>query len=156
MTIPRENGNPYGAFNFQVFAEPLGNNDGSSMRAGFQEISTPSMEVTEAEYRTGNDLENHVRKMNGLYKVTDITLKRGIAGWNDFFDWIKKVGDGDPNQRKDVRIELKNEAHTETVMTWVLYAAKPKSYKGATLNAKGGTDVALEELVLSYEKLEVK
>jgi len=40
-------------------------------------------------------------------------------------------------------------------MTWTLTNAKPKSYKGVTLNAKGGTDVAIEELVLSVEKIDV-
>ena len=39
--------------------------------------------------------------------------------------------------------------------TWTLTGAKPKSYKGATLNAKGGTEVAMEELVLSVESIDV-
>lgn len=152
MAVQRDN--PYGAFNFQVTVDRFGG-DALAMRAGFQEISGIGMEVTEAEYRNGNELENHVRKMNGIYKATDITLKRGIIGWTDFFDWIKDVRDGRQNSRSLVIIELQDEAHSGTVMTWTLTNAKPKSYKGATLNAKGGTDVAIEELVLSCEKLDV-
>lgn len=148
--------NPYGAFNFLVTAENFGNSNAKAVEAGFQEVSGLGMEVTEAEYRTGNDPENHVRKMNGIYKATDVTLKRGVIGVTDFFGWIKLVRDGDQNQRKTVKIELLDEAHAGTVVTWTLANAKPKSYKGPTLNAKGGTDVAIEELVLSCEKIDVE
>jgi phage tail-like protein len=48
-----------------------------------------------------------------------------------------------------------DEAHTGPVMTWKLTNARPMKYTGATLNAKG-TDVAMEELVLSCEKIEVE
>jgi phage tail-like protein len=155
MAVIRENGNPYGAFNFLVTVDRFG--DPAGVQAGFQEISGLGMELTEAEYRNGNEPENHVRKMNGLYKVTDVTLKRGIVGFTAFFDWIKDVRDGKQDGvRSQVIIALLDEAHNETpVMTWTLSNAKPKSYKGATLNAKGGTDVAIEELVLSCEKLDV-
>lgn len=152
MAIPRDN--PYGAFNFKVDVERFG--DPGQVSAGFQEVSGLGMEVTEAEYRNGNELENHVRKMNGIYKATDVTLKRGLIGANAFFEWIKEVRDGGQQVRRTVRISLQDEAHANTVMTWVLSAAKPKSYKGATLNAKGGTDVAMEELVLSCEKMDVE
>lgn len=152
MAVSRDN--PYGNFNFLVTADPFGG-DAAAVRAGFQEISGLGMEVTEAEYRNGNEKENHVRKMNGVYKATDVTLKRGIIGVTDFFDWIKQVRDGDQSQRKTVRIDLLDEAHSGVVMTWTLTNAKPKNYKGATLNAKGGTDVAVEELVLSCEKIDV-
>ncbi len=152
MAVTRDN--PYGAFNFQVTVDRFGG-DAAAVRAGFQEISGLGLEVTEAEYRNGNEKENHVRKMNGIYKATDVTLKRGIIGWTDFFDWLKDVRDGKQNVRSQVTIELMDEAHAGTVMTWTLTNAKPKSYKGATLNAKGGTDVAIEELVLSCEKMDV-
>jgi len=149
-----ERDNPYGAFNFEVTADPFGGS-AESVRAGFQEISGLSLEVTEAEYRNGNEKENHVRKMNGLYKAGDVTLKRGVIGVDDFFRWIKDVRDGSQEARKTVVIALKDEARSATVMTWTLTNAKPKSYKGPTLNAKGGSDVAIEELVLSCEKVDV-
>ena len=113
------------------------------------------MEVTVAEYRNGNESRNHVRKMNGIYKASDVTLKRGVIGVNDFFTWIKDVRDGVQTDRSTVTIDLRNEENTATVMTWTLTNAKPMKYTGATLNAKGGTDVAIEELVLSCEKLDV-
>ena len=52
-------------------------------------------------------------------------------------------------------IDLMNEENTDPVLSWTLSGAKPMKYTGATLNAKTGTDVAIEELTLSVEKLEV-
>jgi phage tail-like protein len=152
MAVQRDN--PYGAFNFRVTADPFGAPD--SVEAGFQEISGLTMEVTIAEYRNGNEAENHVRKMNGIYKAGDVTLKRGVIGSTSFFRWIKAVGDGAQDAQKTVTIELMDEARTGPVMTWKLTNARPMKYTGATLNAKGGTDVAIEELVLSCEKVEVE
>ena len=151
MAVPRDN--PYGAFYFQVTVDRFG--APTAVRAGFQEISGLGLEVTVAEYRNGHELENHVRKMNGIYKASDVTLKRGVIGVNDFFTWIKDVRDGVQTDRSTVTIDLRNEENTATVMTWTLTNAKPMKYTGATLNAKGGTDVAIEELVLSCEKLDV-
>ena len=159
MAQTRTNGVPYGAFNFTVTAGPItGSPD--SVNAGFQEISGLGMEVTEAEYRVGNDPENHVHKVSGLTKATDVTCKRGVMGWTDLSTWITNVRDGtwanQPAQAgTTVTINLMDEAHAGPVMTWTLTNAKPKSYKGVTLNAKGGTEVAIEELVLSVEKIDV-
>jgi hypothetical protein len=36
------------------------------------------LEVTVAEYRNGNEKENSLRKITGLNKATDVTLKRGV------------------------------------------------------------------------------
>ena len=152
MATPRDN--PYGSFNFQVSADRFGG-DAQAVRAGFQEISGLGMEVTVAEYRNGNFKENHVLKMNGLTKTTDVVLKRGMIGVTDFYDWIKAVSDGNPDARATVRIDLMNEENTDSVMSWTLSGAKPMKYTGATLNAKTGTDVAIEELTLSVERLEV-
>jgi phage tail-like protein len=146
--------NPYGNFNFRVTIDRFG--DPNSVQAGFQEVSGLGLEVTIAEYRNGNEPENHTRKMNGVYKASDITLKRGVIGVTTFFDWIRDVRDGVQEVRSSVVIELMDEAHTQAVMTWKLSNARPMKYTGATLNAKGGTDVAIEELVLACEKMDVE
>ena len=152
MSVQRDN--PYGAFNFRVTADRFG--DAGTIRAGFQEITGLGMEVTIAEYRNGNELENHVRKMNGMYKVPDVTFKRGLIGSLDFFGWIKDTRDGAQNVFATVKIELLDEAHTGTVMTWILSNARPMKYTAPSLNAKAGTDVAIEELVLSCENIVVE
>src|SRR5437870_2200233 len=104
MAVEREN--PYGAFNFIVTAHAINTGDGKSFKGGFQEISGLNMEVTVAEYRNGNELENHTRKMNTLTNTGDVTLKRGVIGSLDIFNWIKQVSTGDQNARMLVFIEL--------------------------------------------------
>jgi phage tail-like protein len=152
MAVQRDN--PYGAFRFRVTADRLG--DAGTVRAGFQDISGLSREVAIAEYRNGNERANHVRKMNGLTKAGDVTLKRGLIGYTDLYDWIKAVGDGDQSVFSLVTIELMDEAGTNAVMTWKLTNARPMKYTGPTLAGKGGTDVAMEELVLSVEDLTIE
>lgn len=145
-----ERTNPYGTFNFLV---DLGTGDTGSIRAGFQEVSGLNVEVTSAEYRNGNEMVNHVRKINGIYKVGDVTLKRGLMGAMDLYEWIRQVREGDQDARRNITIQLRDESGANTVMTWRLTNARPMRYTAPSLNAKGGTDVAIEELVLSCEDL---
>jgi phage tail-like protein len=148
MATPRDN--PYGTFNFLV---DLGTGDTGSIKAGFQEVSGLNVEVTSADYRNGNDKVNHPRKVNGVYKVGDVTLKRGLIGQTDLLDWVIQVRTGDPNARRQVTIQLRDESGQNTVLTWKLSNARPLRYNAPALNAKTGTDVAIEELVLSCEDL---
>lgn len=151
MSVERTN--PYGSFNFLV---DLGTGDTASVRAGFQEVTGLNIEVTSSDYRNGNESVNHVRKINGLYKVGDITLKRGLMGALDLFQWLDQVRKGDQTARRNITIQLRDESGANTVMTWRLSNARPTKYTGPSMNAKTGTDVAIEELVLSCEDLVIE
>ena len=71
-----ERNRPYAGFNYLV---DLGGGDGTDVpRAGFQEVSGLGVEITMQEYRAGNDNRNAPIKIPGLYKVTDVSLKRGV------------------------------------------------------------------------------
>jgi phage tail-like protein len=143
---------PYAQFNFLV---DLGDNNTEGADAGFQECSNVGMEVTVAEYRNGNEAENAVRKITGLNKATDVTLKRGVIGSGRLYTWLHAIRNGDEDQLKTVRITLKSEDHNTTVATWVLKRARIIKYVSGPFNAKG-TDVAMEELTLAYERLEME
>ncbi len=69
--------NPYGSFNFLVDFQ---SGDANTVRGGFQEVSGMNIEVTSADYRNGNSPVNHPIKVNGVYKVGDVTFKRGLIG----------------------------------------------------------------------------
>ena len=152
MTVERNN--PYHGFNFQVDVDRLGG--AGDFSAGFQEVSGLGGEITLAEYRNGNELVNHVRKIHGISKSTDVTLKRGVGGWLNIYTWFKDTREGNQDVRRTVTIKLMDEAHSGPVMTWKLFNAMPMKYTGPTLNAKGGTDVAIEELVLACERIDVE
>jgi len=151
MATEREN--PYSTFNFLV---DLGTGDTGSIKAGFQEVSGLNIEVMSADYRNGNEKVNHVRKINTMYKVGDITLKRGLMGATDLYQWILQTRNGDQTVKRNVTIQLRDEAGANTVMTCRLTNARPLKYTGPSLNAKTGTDVAIEELVLSCEDLAIE
>ena len=140
---------PYGAFNFIV------NFAGAEVFGGFSDVSGIGSEITVAEYRYGNDKENHVRKVPGVHKVGDVTLKRGVINSESVWQWIRDVRTNGVNGQKDVSITLLDEARNP-VQTWMLRNVIPMKYTGPTLAAKGGGDVAMEELVLSAEGLEVE
>ncbi|GHD03063.1 hypothetical protein GCM10007320_62820 [Pseudorhodoferax aquiterrae] len=138
---------PYGAFNFIV------NFDGGEVFGGFSDVSGIGTELTVAEYRFGNDKENHVRKVAGVHKVSDVTLKRGILNSKTLFDWIGSARTQGPAAQRSVTITLLDEAQ-KPVQSWVLRGVIPMKYTGPTLAGKGGGDVAMEEVVLSAEALE--
>lgn len=143
---------PYTQFNFLV---DLGTGTTEGPEAGFQEVSGIGMEVTVTEYRNGNERENSVRKITGLNKATDVTLKRGIIGSLGLYKWLDQIRNGDQNAMRTVTIHLQNEDHTQTVQTWKLLRARIIKHTSGPLNAKG-TDVAMEEMVLAYERLEME
>ena len=81
-------------------------------------------------------------------------MKRGIVSSKDFWDWIVEVQREGPLKQRDVSITLRDEAG-QTVQTWTLRRVVPSKYTGPTLAAKGGGDVAMEELVLAAEAMEL-
>jgi phage tail-like protein len=149
MAILRER--PYVQFNFLV---DLGTGTTDGPEAGFQEVSGIGMEVTVSEYRNGNEKENSVRKITGMNKSTDVTLKRGVIGSLNLYRWLDQIRNGDQAAYRTVVIQLQNEDHTAVVQEWKLLRARIIKHTSGPLNAKG-TDVAMEELVLAYERLEM-
>ncbi|MFP2912351.1 MULTISPECIES: phage tail protein [Pyxidicoccus] len=143
---------PYVQFNFLV---DLGTGTTDGPDAGFQEISNVGMEVTVAEYRNGNEKENSVRKITGLNKATDVTMKRGVIGSLSLYRWLDQLRNGDANALRTVTIQLQNEDHTAVVQTWKLLRARIIKHVSGPFNAKG-TDVAIEELTIAYERLEME
>lgn len=143
---------PYVQFNFLV---DLGSGSTEGPEAGFQEVSGVGMEVTVSEYRNGNSRENSVMKITGLNKSTDVTMKRGVIGSLSLYNWLNQIRNGDQNALRTVTIHLQNEDHTQVVQTWKLLRARIIKHTSGPFNAKG-TDVAMEELVIAYERLEME
>lgn len=141
---------PYGQFNFLV---DLGTGSTDGPQAGFQECSEIGMAVDVIEYRNGNDKANEVRKLTGLARYSDVTLRRGIIGSLDLYKWLNQIRNGDQGAVRTVTIQLQNEDHTQVAMTWQLQRARIVKHVSGPLNARG-TDVAMEELTLAYGRLE--
>ena len=143
---------PYAQFNFLV---DLGTGGTEGPQAGFQECSAIGMSVDVVEYRNGNDKENGVHKLTGLARYPDVTLRRGVIGSLDLYQWLDQIRNGDQTAYRTVTIQLQNEDHTSVVQTWKLLRARIIKHVSGPLNAKG-TDVAMEELTVAYERLQME
>lgn len=145
-----ERNDPYGAFNYVVSITPEA---GDRIEASFSDVSGLGTEIQYSEYRDGDDPTNGIRKIPNTFKATDVTLKRGLIGSRALWSWVEAVRNGDPQSRATVSIELKSEDRSTTVSTWLLEGARPSKWTGPTLAAKGGSDVAMEELTLVCENI---
>ena len=152
MAVLREE-TPYGAFNFLVaLSGDQGTGEAGKVVGGFSDVSGLGVDVSYSEYRNGNELVNTARKVPNTHKLDDVTLKRGLVGSTDLFDWLKGVRDGTADPRQ-VTITLLDEARNP-VAKWALRRAQPKKWTAPTLSAKGGGEVAMEELHLVHEGIE--
>jgi phage tail-like protein len=149
MSILRND--PYSSLNFQVVIAGVFD-DGQAIRGSFAEVSGLDVEITPIEYRNGSE-DMTVRKLPGLKKFSNITLKRGVIGDLAFWNWVKSVLDGNV-QRADGTITLLDESR-QPVMRWKFRRAWPCRWTGPTLNAKHN-EVAIETFELCHEGLEVE
>ena len=123
---------PYTQFNFLV---DLGSKEAEGPHGGFQEVSG-------------------LRKIKGLYKSTEVTMKRGVIASAALQDWLDEIRGGRQGAKRTITIMQQDEEH-QTVHTWKLSRARIIKHTSGPLNAKG-TDVAMEDLVLAYERLELE
>ena len=144
MAVQRDN--PYPNHNFAVEIVGVGDT------IGFSEVDLPSGEIEVIEYREGNEL-SRTRKLPGLVKYPNVTLKRGITGNLELFNWWKSVRDGQI-ARRDVSIKLLDEQRQE-VMRWSLRNAWPVKLEAGPLNAQAN-EVAIETLELAHEGFELE
>lgn len=144
---------PYSQFNYLV---DLGTGDTDTVTAGFSEVSGLGMEITVTEYRNGNEKDNAPRKINAMYKVPDVTLKRGVIGATDLYEWLDQVRNGAQEESlRAVTVQLLSEDRATVAMTWKLSGARIMKYTGPTLNGTG-TEVAVEEIVLACERIDIE
>jgi phage tail-like protein len=149
MAVQRDR--PYAQFNFLV---DLGTGNTDGPHAGFQECSEIGMSVDVVEYRNGNEKENGVRKLTGLARYPDVTLKRGIIGSLDLYEWLNEIRNGNQVALRTVVVQLMNEDHSAVVQEWKLIRARVVRHVSGPFNAKD-SNVAMEEITLAYERLEL-
>jgi phage tail-like protein len=120
---------PYAQFNFLI---DFGTGRADGPHAGFQGC--------------------RVEKITGINKSTDVIFKRGVVSAPDLQNWLDQIRKGDRKAVRTVTIVQQDEEH-KIVQTWKLLRARIIKHVSGPFNAKG-TDVAMEELVIAYERLE--
>jgi len=115
-------------------------------------VSGLGIEITVAEYRAGNKKDNAPDKINTRYKVPDVTLKRG-----SLVRWISMNGSRKCRtviKRQGEWLRLRSLAKTANRSAEMKLANARPSNIQAILSGKG-TDVAIEELVLACERIDL-
>jgi len=100
---------PYPSYNFLV--DWKGPNGPDTILGGFSDVSGLSTDIHISEYRNGNEADPHVRKIPGVHKVGDVTLKRGLVSSMDFWGWISQTRTHGVDAKKEVVITLRDEAN---------------------------------------------
>jgi phage tail-like protein len=137
---------PWRGFNFRVEIE-------RAPVAGFRECTGLSATVEVTEYREGNDIELHPRKLTALRRFANIVLRRGFTTDQSLYNWYRALLVG-TEDRRDGAIVLMDERR-EDVMRWKFTNGWITRWAGPAFNATAN-DVLIEELELAVERVEAE
>jgi phage tail-like protein len=143
---------PYMTFNFAVEIKV----DPVSKRvcdAAFSECDGLEMTMEVKTIREGGVNDRQYR-LTGPVAYGQLTLKRGMTGNWDLWNWFRQVS-LDPALRADAEVVVFGKDRQDPVMSFLLTRCVPIKLKAPALNAAAG-GVAIEELQLAYETLELK
>ncbi len=122
------------------------------VQAGFSDVTIPDISTDPIEYREGNE-DTTVRKLPGLTKYGNLTLKWGITDSMELFEWRKLVIQGKTGEaRKNIAVILQDEIGNEAAR-WNFREAWPIKYDAPDLSAKGN-DVAIETIEIAHEGMD--
>ncbi|MBP3961292.1 MULTISPECIES: phage tail protein [Paenibacillus] len=138
--MPGERNDPYRNFRFRIEIEGI-------QQAGFSEVSGFEASLDVIEYREGNEVITP-RKLPGLAKYGNISLKWGATDSMDLYDWMQECIEG-TIERKTVTIIAIDEEGGD-VATWQVIEAWPVKYSAPSFNGTGA-EVAIEFVELAHE-----
>jgi phage tail-like protein len=135
---------PYRGYNFLVEIDGI-------TRAGFRECAGLDSTQDPIEYREGNEGLT-ARKLPGLNKYSNISLKWGITDDAELWDWRQQVMEGNiDGARKNGSIILMDDTGEEKVR-WNFREGWPTKWTGPSFNATG-SDIGIESLDIVHEGL---
>ncbi|MFC5449793.1 phage tail protein [Paenibacillus aestuarii] len=135
-----ERRDPYRNFRFRVEVEGI-------QQAGFSDVSGFDASLSVIEYREGNETITP-RKLPGLAKYGNISLKWGVTDSMDMYNWMNESIQGKVS-RKTVTIIAINEEGSD-VATWQVIEAWPMKYSAPSFKGTGN-EIAIESLDLAHE-----
>ncbi|KNY25319.1 phage tail protein [Pseudobacteroides cellulosolvens] len=143
--MAREPQDPYRNYRFVVQC------DGLTIGA-FAEVSGFDIQVNSTDYREGDEKLLTTRKLPGLAKYGNITLKKGVITEKKMYDWAIKMAKDGKIERYNLTINLNDEAGTAAA-SWQVINAWPVKYTVSEFKAQGN-DVLMETLELTHEGME--
>jgi phage tail-like protein len=143
MAVGQRPTDPYRGFKFKVQIDGI-------TKAGFREVSGLDAGTDAVDYRDGDGTT--MRKLAGLQKFSNITLKRGITEDQDLWKWRSMVMDGKiKDARKNGQILLLDDEGNEAA-EWTFTDGWPTKWTGPTFNATAN-EVAIDTLEITHEGL---
>jgi len=137
-----ERNDPYRNYRFRVEIEKV-------QVASFAEATIPDSSTDPVEYREGTD-QPHQRKLSGLNKYGNITLKKGLTDSMDLYNWRKSVEDkGAVGARQSISLVLIDEEGNDK-SRWDIENAWPTKYSPSGFSAKAN-EVVIETLEIVHE-----
>ena len=134
---------PYRNFNFLVELDGI-------TQAGFSDCSGFGASTDPIEYREGGENKTP-RKLPGLTKFTNITLKWGLTDSRELYDWYRDVVNGKIQRKNGSIIVLDLEGNEK--VRWNFLNAWPTKWDAPDFTAKGN-DIAIDMLELAVEGTE--
>ena len=118
-------------------------------RAGFTECSIPDSTQDPIEYREGNEGFT-VRKIPGMIKYGNLTLKWGTTDTMELYEWRKQVEECKmKDARRNIAVVLLDDEGSAKAR-WEFFMAWPTKYDAPDLNATS-SDIAIETLEIANE-----
>jgi phage tail-like protein len=144
MAVGQRPTDPYRGFKFKVQI-------GGITKAGFREVSGLDAGTDAVDYRDGDE-PTRLRKLAGLQKFSNITLKRGITEDQDLWKWRSMVMDGKiKDARKNGQIILIDDEGKEAA-EWTFTDGWPTKWTGPAFNATAN-EVSIDTLEITHEGL---
>lgn len=133
---------PYRNFRFLVEIDGI-------VQAGFSSATIADSTQDPIEYREGNELAT-VRKLPGLVKYGNLTLKWGTTDSMDLYNWRKLVEQGKVQDAcRNMAVILMDEEGNPKAR-WQFTNAWPSKYDAPDLDGKGN-EVAIESMDIVHE-----
>lgn len=125
--------------------------DGLSGDLSCTEISGSDATFDVIEYREGDWQGITPRKLSGLIKYGNITIKHGVTSDMTIYNWLSAFIDGSttPDVHK-ITITALDYDMTTAVASWTLENAWPCKYTAPDFNATG-SEVAIEQIEFAHE-----
>ena len=136
--------NPFTTGNFLVEIQGI-------TATSFSEVSGLETSIDVVEYRAGDARLNTEQKLPGLYKASDVTLKRGLTQDTSLWNWINSAMAGNVF-RTPVAIILLDQADNP-VLIWKLRNAWPCKWEITEYDASK-SELSIETLELAHDGID--
>jgi phage tail-like protein len=134
---------PFFGFNFLFTIQGIS-------QIAFHEAKVGAFTIASVDYREGNELANHVRKLHAMPAYAVVTANRGVTPNLDLWNWFSRLMSG-IDDRRDGSVTLLDELHVPQVI-WAMKSCFVSKLEGPSFNATAN-NIAIESLELTVEEV---